>query len=148
MESGRRRLWLAMAAAGVIAVGLAVHFLADGPVAALVADALYAVMAYLIVGGIAPRSTPFVVALVAFACCAAIEFFQLTPVPGLLARAYPPSSLVLGTEFAGVDLIAYAVGAALGAAGDLVVRSLVRSPGRRHEQERQRQVQSQGEPGE
>jgi hypothetical protein len=123
MGSGRRRLWLLIAAVVVIATGLAVHFLAEGPASALVGDALYAVMAYLIVAIVVPRADPLVVALIAFAGCAAVEFFQLTPVPRALAEAFPPSSLVLGTGFAVTDLVAYAVGVAVGALADLVARS-------------------------
>ncbi|WP_166788076.1 DUF2809 domain-containing protein [Cryobacterium glaciale] len=75
------------------------------------ADALYAVLAYLAVSFIAPRLRPQGTATVSYLVCVAIEAAQLSPGPAALADVFPPARLVLGTTFAPVDLLAYAVGA-------------------------------------
>lgn len=89
---------------------MTVHFTIDGPAGDFVADALYAVLAYLAVSFIAPRLRPPGSATVAYLVCAAIETAQLSPGPTALADVFPPARLVLGTTFAPVDLLAYAVG--------------------------------------
>ncbi|TFB91837.1 DUF2809 domain-containing protein [Cryobacterium luteum] len=93
-----------------IGAGLMVHFTTAGPVGDFAADALYAVLAYLVVSFIAPRLRQMGSAAVAFLACAAVEAAQLSPAPAALADAFPPARLVLGTTFAPVDLLAYAVG--------------------------------------
>ncbi|WP_105036700.1 DUF2809 domain-containing protein [Cryobacterium aureum] len=94
----------------IIATGLTVHFTINGPVGDFAADALYAALAYVVVSFIAPRVRPQVSAPVAYLVCVAIEAAQLSPMPAALADAFPPARLVLGTTFAPVDLLAYAVG--------------------------------------
>ncbi|WP_160175857.1 DUF2809 domain-containing protein [Cryobacterium roopkundense] len=119
----RRRLALFAAGALVVAVGLAVHFQAGGTAASLAADALYAALVYLIVAFLAPRSAPVRVAATAAGLCVVVELFQLTGVPSLLAEAWPPTALVLGTTFVAWDLVAYLVGAALAGLADRMVSS-------------------------
>ena len=106
----RRRLPVLLAAALVIALGLAVHYLLGGEPAAFLADALYAVLIALLVMLLAPRTRPAVVAGVAFAVCALIELAQLSGLPAALAQAVPPAALVFGSGFAWGDLVAYALG--------------------------------------
>lgn len=107
-----RRSALAMAAAGVIVLGLAIHFLIPGETASLIADALYTVMVYLVLAVILPGAKRAWLALAAFAISAVIELAQLTGIPEQLAVSFPPSRLVFGTTFSALDLLAYAVGAA------------------------------------
>lgn len=114
----RRRPALFAAGALVVAVGLAVHFLASGPAASLLADALYAALVYLIVAFLAPRTAPARVAAIAAGLCVIVELFQLTGVPSRLAEAWPLTALVLGTTFVAWDLVAYLVGAALAGLAD------------------------------
>ena len=82
-------------------------------------DALYAAMVYVLFR-LTGRITR--VALWAAVAMTAIEFFQLTRVPaGMLRSAYPAAracARLLGTEFSGLDLLAYAVGIACLAAID------------------------------
>ncbi|WP_166806409.1 DUF2809 domain-containing protein [Cryobacterium serini] len=91
-------------------MGLTVHFTNNGPVGDFAADALYAVLTYLAVSFIAPRFRPQVSATIAYLVCVTIEAAQLSPGPAALADVFPPARLILGTTFAPVDLLAYAVG--------------------------------------
>ncbi|GAA3888408.1 hypothetical protein GCM10022381_32870 [Leifsonia kafniensis] len=123
---GRRRAWLLGVAVLVIAGGLLVHALGSGAVADFTADALYAVLIYVLVAFLLPRSTSLAVAGIALAFCVAIELFQLTGVPSALSEVFPPARLVFGTTFAPVDLIAYALGTGLTWAADAAVRRVSR----------------------
>ena len=120
----RRRLALGLAAVVVVAVGLATR--RDGLVWDLVGSALYAALVHVLLALVAPRARSALVGLVAFAVCVVVELAQLTPVPAALAAAFPPAALVLGTTFAAQDLPAYAVGAALAATADHVLRRRAR----------------------
>ena len=122
VRTGRRRAWLLGCAAFVIATGLFVHMVGSGAAGDFTADALYAVLIYLLVALVLPRSSSVAVAGIALAFCVAIELFQLTGVPGVLSDAFPPARLVFGTTFAPVDLIAYAAGTGLALAADAAVR--------------------------
>lgn len=108
----RRRLLL-FAAAAVIVLGLIFHFFVPGHVANLVSDALYTVMVYLAFAFLLPRTQRVWLALAAFGFSALIELAQLTEVPAQLAVSFPPSRLIFGTTFSALDLVAYAVGAAV-----------------------------------
>ena len=112
----RRRLSLAAAAGMILVTGLVVHFVTVGVVGDFVADALYAVMVYLMLSFILVRRPSWQVAIVAIVVCVGIELFQLTGVPADLARAFPPARLVLGTTFTPVDLVAYVFGVVAAAA--------------------------------
>ncbi len=116
-----RRIALAATAPVVIAAGLALSTL-DSAVAAFAADALYAVLVFLLVAFLAPRARVLPVAAIALVFCAAIELFQLTPVPARVDALIPGAELVLGSTFQATDLLAYALGVLLAAATDTLVR--------------------------
>lgn len=118
----KRRLFLAIAAVLVIPVGLAARFLPGGIIADAAGGVLYAILIYLLVAFVAPRWAGLKVAALALGICVVIELFQLTPIPATLGAAFPPLRLVLGSTFVATDLIAYAVGAALGWLGDRLIR--------------------------
>ena len=104
----------ALAAAGLVALGLLVSRL-DHPLADPVGDALYAAFVYALLVVVAPRARAGIVAAAAFGLCALVELAQLTGIPAAAVDAVPAARYVLGTTFAALDLVAYAVGAALGA---------------------------------
>jgi len=115
-----RRRRLLIAAVLVIAAGLAVHLIGSGPAADFSGDALYAALIYLVIAVVFARAAPWVIGVSAIVVCGLIELFQLTGLPGVWAEAFWPVRLVLGVGFDGRDLIAYAVGAALATACDLI----------------------------
>lgn len=120
-----RRLALLIAAAAVVVLGLALHFLAQGRIANFITDALFTVMVYLLFGLIAPAARRRWLALGAFALSTAIEISQLTGVPARLAEDFPPSRLVLGTTFSAPDIAAYALGAAAVWGADRLLSALI-----------------------
>ena len=107
----RRRRWSLAGAAGLIVItGLVVHFVTEGAVGDFVADALYAVLIFLLLSLFFVRVNGWLIAGIAIALCTAIELFQLTGVPLAMAEAFPPARLVFGTTFIATDLIAYILG--------------------------------------
>ena len=79
-------------------------------------DALWALMVFVGFGFLLPRAPTLTVALLALTFAWGVEISQLYHAPWLEAiRATIPGRLVLGTTFNWPDLIAYAVGIALGA---------------------------------
>jgi hypothetical protein len=79
-------------------------------------DALWALMVFVGFGFLLPRESTLLVALLALTFAWGIEFSQLYHAPWIDAiRATIPGKLVLGSTFAWPDLLAYAVGIALGA---------------------------------
>ncbi|GAB3752397.1 hypothetical protein GCM10027591_00260 [Zhihengliuella somnathii] len=106
----------------MVPLGLAARYMLPGGAGDLAGGALYAVLIYLLVAFAVPRVPPSRVGAVALAICAAVEFFQLTPVPRMLAEVFPPSALVLGSSFVWMDLLAYAAGAAVAGLVDSAVR--------------------------
>ncbi|MDJ0349576.1 DUF2809 domain-containing protein [Cryobacterium sp. PH29-G1] len=121
MFKARRRPIVAAAGVAVVCVGLIVHFTAVGAAADFFADALYAVLIYLLSIFCLPRIAPTASAVLTYGFCLLIELAQLTGGPAALAVAFPPARLILGTTFAPVDLMAYAVGVAVVWAGDALV---------------------------
>ncbi|AEE47809.1 DUF2809 domain-containing protein [Cellulomonas fimi] len=117
----RRRPVVALVALVVVAAGLAVATLADGPLADPAGDALYAVLVYALLVLVAPRTRPARAALVAAAVCALVEVAQLTGGPAALVAAVPPARFVVGTTFVAADLVAYAVGASVAGLADAAV---------------------------
>lgn len=110
---GRRRLVAAGLAMVTVLAGLVVHFAVPRGVASDVfGDALYAILLYLIVVFLAPRTRPAFVALAAGSLCVAIELFQLTGIPAAWAATFPPIALVLGTGFDARDIVIYLVAVA------------------------------------
>lgn len=127
----RRRLALLATAVATVAAGLTVHFLLAGPVADFAGDALYAVLVYLVIAFVQPRLPSVSTGAVALLLCAAVETFQLTGIPHDITERFPPAALLLGSTFSGLDLLAYALGAALAAAVDAALRSRSRSGSQR-----------------
>jgi uncharacterized membrane protein YdbT with pleckstrin-like domain len=106
----RRRRMLAAVAGLILVTGLLVHFTLQSAAGNFVADALYAVMLFVVLSFVFVRASGWRIALAAFLICVAIELFQLTGVPSSLAEVFPPVRLLLGTTFAAIDLVAYFVG--------------------------------------
>jgi len=120
---GMRRIVLALVAVATAVAGLAVHALAPLTFGGdFSADALYAVLIYLLVALLAPRWPSWVPALVAAAWCVGVEALQLTGLPEQWGLAWPPLMLVFGTVFSWWDLLAYAVGIAAACAADSLIR--------------------------
>ena len=123
----RRRAGLALAAALTAAARLVARVGLRGvPGTAWwtgpLGDALYAVLAFLLVAFAAPQARTAVLAAAALGVCATIELLQLTGVPAALGRAFPPARLVLGTGFLWSDLLLYLVGVAAAAGVDAAGR--------------------------
>ncbi|MGY4644572.1 DUF2809 domain-containing protein [Cellulomonas sp. URHB0016] len=118
----RSRAVLAAVAAAVVAAGLAVATLGAGLWADPAGDALYAVLVYVLVLVVAPRLAPWAAAAVATVLCVGVELLQLTGVPAALVDRLPALRYVTGTTFNAVDLVVYAVAAALAALVDRVAR--------------------------
>ena len=79
-------------------------------------DALWALMVFLGIGFLLPKSSTAKIALLALAFAWSVEFSQLYRAPWIDAiRATIPGKLVLGNTFHWIDLIAYALGIGLGA---------------------------------
>jgi hypothetical protein len=79
-------------------------------------DALWALMVFVGFGFLLPRASTLAVALLALGVAWSVEFSQLYHGPWIDAvRATIPGKLVLGNTFHWPDLVAYAVGVALGA---------------------------------
>ncbi len=113
-----RRLALLFAGTDVAVLGLVLHFFVPGDVSSLIADALFTVLLYLLFALVLPAAGRIWVALAAFGVSAFIEIAQLTGVPAALAESFPAARLVFGTDFSALDLVAYAVGAAVACAAD------------------------------
>ena len=97
---------------GLVGVGIAVSRI-DHPAADPVGDALYATFVFALLVVIAPRARSATLTIIAFAFCAVVELAQLTGIPAAIVDAVPVARYALGTTFVAVDLLAYAVGAAL-----------------------------------
>jgi hypothetical protein len=106
----RRRRTLAGVAGLILVTGLVVHFAIQSAAGNFVADALYAVMLFVVLSIIFVRTSGWRIAALTFLLCVGIELLQLTGLPAFLAEVFSPSRLVLGTTFAAVDLLAYLVG--------------------------------------
>ena len=121
-----RRAALGAASAATVALGLAVHFRGEGAAADPAADALYAVLIYLLVALLRPRLHSVLVGALALAFCVAIELFQLTGVPQMLSDITPLARLVFGTTFVPADLLSYAAGVVVIASIDQAFRRNLR----------------------
>lgn len=118
-ERTRTFQWILLAA--IIAAGLLSRAVRTGNLVfdKYLGDALYAAMVYVLI-----RLTGRVrrVWLWSAAVMTAIELFQLTGIPATLFRTGNPllrvTARLLGVEFSGFDLLAYAVGIACVAAVD------------------------------
>lgn len=110
----RARVVAGVVGVGLVGLGLLVSRL-DGPLSDPAGDAVYAAFVYALLVVVAPRARPGRVAAIAFAVCALVELAQLTGLPARAVDAVPVARYALGTTFAAVDLVAYAVGVALAA---------------------------------
>jgi len=104
-----RRGALALAVVPVVGAGLLTSRV-GGAAADVLGDALYAVLVTLLVSLAVPGRPLRLRAVVAVACCWAVEAAQATGAPAAAVAAWPPAALVLGTTFAWRDLAAYAAG--------------------------------------
>jgi hypothetical protein len=104
----------------VIALGLAARFLGAGLPADLAGGVLYAVLIHVLLTVLRPRAAALSNACIALALCVLIELLQLTGFPAEAARAFRPIALVLGTGFAPLDFLAYAIGSALAFGADVL----------------------------
>lgn len=110
MTVRRRRVVAAVAAAIMVAAGLAVHrFAPDGAPSDIAGDALYALLVYLLAVAVVPRRAVWVPAIAAWVWCTVIELFQLTGLPLAWGAGFPPIMLVLGAVFDARDLVIYTV---------------------------------------
>lgn len=88
-------------------------------------DALWALMVFVVMGFLLPRSSTWVVAVLALLVAWSVEFSQLYHAPWMeMIRASLPGRLMFGTTFLWLDLPAYAVGVAFGAWVDALSRCL------------------------
>jgi len=89
-------------------------------------EALYAALAYVLLGIVRPQLMPVPKALITLAAMVAIEAFQLTGVPARFAASGNGGlkllAIVLGTTWNWRDLLGYAVGIAVVALLDYVFR--------------------------
>ena len=89
-------------------------------------EALYAALAYVLLGIVRPQLMPVPKALITLAAMVAIEAFQLTGVPARFAASEDSVlnllAVVLGTTWNWRDLLGYAVGIAVVALLDYVFR--------------------------
>lgn len=111
------RLFAVGGAVLTVAVALGVRAGATGATEAVgkyAGDALYTVLLHTLVVLAAPRVKPLVAAAVALGVSWAVEFSQLSPVPGELSARSTLARLVLGSTFNAPDLFWYAVGAVFG----------------------------------
>ncbi len=82
-------------------------------------DALWALMVFLGCGVLFPKASALKLALIALGFAWGIEFLQLYHVPWIDSiRGTLPGRLILGSTFNPPDLVAYAVGIALGAVAE------------------------------
>lgn len=86
-------------------------------------DALWALMVFLLVGGLFTRRSTAWAAAVAMAFSTAIEFSQIYHAPWIDAvRRRTLGHLILGSGFEWHDLLSYAVGIGAGAAVEALLR--------------------------
>ena len=118
-----RKAYTALAL-GMIALGLASHFLGDNlPRAArdFAGDALWASMVFWWVSAIAPTAKLRNRVTVAILISAAVELTQLYHTPALdTVRATTIGHLVLGSDFDARDLVAYCVGVLAASLGEWI----------------------------
>jgi hypothetical protein len=115
-------------AALVVVAGLGVRAVVPGGAGKYAGDVLYATLVYCLVVAAAPSARPGRAAGAALAWCFAVEFAQLTPLPGELSGRYLLARLVLGSTFNVPDLGCYVVGVLVGLGGRAVGRRAVGRP--------------------
>lgn len=114
----RIRAWYVLAVVVTIALGLASrHFRGALPemLGKYPGDALWALMVFFGWGAVLPRASTARIALLTLGVCLAIEMLKLYQAPWIVGiRHSTPGHLVFGQVFAWANLIAYAVGTAVG----------------------------------
>jgi hypothetical protein len=120
----RRRLWLGILVIGVIGLGLASRkypWLFPALLGKYPGDALWALMmVFFGWAWVAPGAPTRALAFLGLATSGLVEFSQLYQAPWINAiRSTTAGHLVLGSTFSWLDLLAYAVGVAVGVAMDL-----------------------------
>ncbi|MGH3705462.1 MAG: DUF2809 domain-containing protein [Agromyces sp.] len=101
-------------ASGVgLALGLSLQLLERTPLIDVLGSIVYVVFIACLLRAFWPRLGAAGSAATAFGFATAVELLQLTVLPQLVVDAFPPSRLLLGSAFDPVDLVAYAVGAAI-----------------------------------
>lgn len=115
------RLLLALAAAVILGLASRLYPVGWYLYDRILGEVLYAVAAYLALAMLFFRKPPLFIALLAFACCLAVEVFKLTGIPAkyqhvLLVRWF------LGMVFAWVNLSYYFIGVVLSAFADGATR--------------------------
>jgi hypothetical protein len=127
----RQRVFATVAAILTLAAGLGCRAVFSGWVSKYGGVALWATLVYFLVLWVRPRLAVARAALLCLAISVAVELFQLTPVPRALYEVHAAFALIFGTTFHAWDLPAYAVGALLGAAIDVVFGGAFRHRARR-----------------
>jgi hypothetical protein len=124
----RNRLFLSVALAVTIALGLASRkwpVLFPSLLGKYPGDALWALMVYWIIAWLTPNAPIKKVAVLALLISYADEFSQLYQSPWINAiRTTTLGHLILGSTFSWLDMLAYTIGVALGAAIEYSLNSL------------------------
>ena len=123
----RSRLRLLAVMAVVVVAGLLGRSL-PGLVGDIVGGLLYAVLLYLLLALLAPRSRTATLVMAAAALGVTVELVQLTGLPARVGDLWAPAHLVLGSTFVPRDLAVAVAGATLAALTDRLTR---RGPARR-----------------
>lgn len=108
-------------------VAYAIRAVTDGPIGQYSGAALSGAIVYTIVVFIRPRISPLLAGGVAVAYCWAVEFAQLTPLPGMLSERSWLLAQLLGSRFDIVDVAWYPVGVIPLVAVHWVLRGRARS---------------------
>lgn len=97
----------------------------------ILGEILYAVAAYLLWAMLLFRRPPWLIGVIAFACCLAVELFKLTGVPAKNQHVFLVRWF-LGMTFSVVNLGYYFVGAVLSGFADAATRGSTRDEKREH----------------
>jgi hypothetical protein len=116
-------LRLLLALAVTVALGLASRLYPTGWLLwdRILGEVLYAVAAYLVWAMLLFRKPPWLIAVIAFGCCLAVELFKLTGIPAENQDVFFVRWF-LGMTFDAVNLIYYFTGAVLIAFADYATR--------------------------
>ncbi len=107
----------------VVAAGLALQTVRHLPGSDAAGTVLYAIAAVLAAAALFPRLRPIAAAAIGGGAALAVEFAQLSALPGLVAERFQPARLVLGGAFDPVDVAFLVLGAG---GGWLLLRALGR----------------------
>ncbi|WP_194928738.1 DUF2809 domain-containing protein [Pseudactinotalea sp. HY158] len=123
MAFGRRRSRsrTLLALALVVAAGLALQTARTLPGSDVAGTVLYATALVLLIAALLPRLGATGSAALGTAVALAVEFAQLTPLPGVVVERIPSARLVLGSAFDPIDVLGLIAG---GIAAWLLVRAL------------------------